>query len=73
MTSCIHIDLCTGLVSEKAPMIVGRSYHGVAHVSNHIYVVAGRNEQGFDDTTSERYHIPTNKWERFDYQFGRSG
>jgi hypothetical protein len=54
-------------------MTVGRSYHGVAHVSNHIYVVAGRNEQGFDDTTSERYHIPTNKWERFDYQFGKSG
>ena len=42
--SCLHIDISTGIVSEKAPMNSERTYgFGVSLLNNFIYVVAGIN------------------------------
>jgi hypothetical protein len=39
--ACLHINLCSGILTVKAQMSVGRSLFGLGLIHNFIFVVAG--------------------------------
>ena len=59
--TCLMIDLSSGIITVKAEMRKGRYHHGVAHIGNFVYAVAGCNRFG-DVRTCERFDISINTW-----------
>ena len=59
--SCLLIDLSSGIITKKAPMITGRYFHGVSCISNKIYAVAGI-DRSVAVRSTELYDMFTDKW-----------
>jgi len=61
-SSCLLINLKAATVSEKSHMNDPRCYHGLAHVNNFIYAVAGNDDLDEDRRSCERYEIGEDRW-----------
>ena len=61
--SCLLVDCCCGVVTEKAQMNMSRDRHGAARINSIIYVVAGRqSDAGLVEKSCERYDLLTDRW-----------
>jgi len=38
---CLLINLKSATITEKTPMLIACSNHGIAHINNYIYAIAG--------------------------------
>lgn len=57
------IDIETGKVQPKRPMIYKRNCHGIERIKNQIFV-AGCDGHDLTSKTSEIFSIDTNEWKK---------